>query len=81
MEVKVIKIGNSRGIRLSKTILEKYDINDKVELVLESERIIIRKCERPRIGWEAAFKSMSEYGDDDLLVDDVFDDESMDEWK
>jgi antitoxin MazE len=35
MELSIINIGNSKGIRLSKTILEKYGMYDKIELVLE----------------------------------------------
>lgn len=35
MEVSIISIGNSKGIRLSKTLLEKYNIRHKVELILE----------------------------------------------
>lgn len=35
METAIIKIGNSKGLRLSKTILEKYNSKDKVELILE----------------------------------------------
>jgi len=35
MEIQVVKIGNSKGFRLSKTILEKYNIKDKVELILQ----------------------------------------------
>jgi antitoxin MazE len=80
MEISVINIGNSKGIRLSKTILEKYNILDKVELVLEKGFIIIKPKAEPRSGWEKAFKKMHESGDDKLLMDDVFEDESFEEW-
>ncbi len=39
MEVPVINIGNSKGIRLSKTILKKYQITDKVELILRKGKL------------------------------------------
>lgn len=81
MEVSVIKIGNSRGIRFSKTILEKYNIRDRVELILEKGQIVIRPFSKPRNGWDKAFMEMHANGDDQLLVDDVFEDESHDEWK
>jgi len=42
MEVSVISIGNSKGIRLSKTILERYNIKDSVEMILEKGQIIIK---------------------------------------
>ena len=81
MEVSVIKIGNSKGIRLSKTLLDKYNIQDTVEVILEKGQIIIKPLSRPRKGWEKAFKRMSENGDDRLLINDVFDDETLEEWK
>lgn len=81
MEVSIIQIGNSKGIRLPKSILERYNIKDKVELLLETGQIILKPVEQPRKGWDQAFKKMHEKGDDQLLVDDVFGDESFDEWK
>lgn len=81
MEVSVIKIGNSRGIRLSKTLLDKYNIQDTVEVILEKGQIVIKPLSRPRKGWEKAFKEMAEKGDDRLLINDVFDDENLEEWK
>ncbi len=81
MEVSIIQIGNSKGIRFSKTIIEKYNLRDKVDLILESGQIIIKPLAKSRNGWEAAFKEMSEQGDDRLLFDDVFDDENIEEWK
>ena len=81
MEVSVIQIGNSKGIRLSKTILEKYNIKEKVKLILEKGTIIIEPMPTPRKGWEKSFKEMNEDGDDRLLFEDVFEDETLEEWK
>ncbi|MDO6739486.1 MULTISPECIES: AbrB/MazE/SpoVT family DNA-binding domain-containing protein [Flavobacteriaceae] len=80
MEVSVIQIGNSKGIRFSKTILEKYNIKDKVDLILEKGKIIIQPLSTPRKGWEESFKQMAENGDDKLLFNDVFEDETFEEW-
>ncbi len=80
MELSVINIGNSKGIRLSKTILEKYSISDKVELILEKGYIILKPKTEPRKDWDKAFKKMHENGDDQLLTDDVFEDENFEEW-
>jgi antitoxin MazE len=80
MEISVIKIGNSKGFRLSKTLIEKYNIKDKVELILEKEYIIIKPVSKPRKGWENAFKEMNENEDDQLLFNDVFEDEKLEEW-
>jgi antitoxin MazE len=80
MEVSVIQIGNSKGIRFSKTLLEKYNIKEKVNLILEKEKIIIEPISTPRKGWEESFKKMNENGDDRLLLNDVFEDETLEEW-
>lgn len=80
MELSVVNIGNSKGIRLSKTILEKYNIQDKIEIILENDYIILKPQAEPRKNWEKAFKKMHENGDDQLLIDDVFADENFDEW-
>ncbi|MBU2651258.1 MAG: AbrB/MazE/SpoVT family DNA-binding domain-containing protein [Bacteroidetes bacterium] len=81
MNISVIKIGNSKGIRLSKTILEKYNIRDSVELILEEDHIILKAKPQVRKGWEDDFRKMHENGDDQLLIDDVFNDEVQEEWK
>ncbi len=81
MEVSVIKIGNSKGLRLSKDVLEKYQIREKVELVFRKGYIIIKPKKQARLGWEKAFKQMHQRGDDKLLLGDVFEDETFEEWK
>lgn len=80
METSIIKIGNSKGLRLSKTILEKYNIKDKVEMILEEGQIILKPIAIPRENWEKEFKKMNENGDDELLMNDVFEDENLEEW-
>lgn len=81
MELSVINIGNSKGIRLSKTILEKYNIHDKIEVILEKGFIVLKPKTEPRKDWENAFQKMHENGDDQLLMNDVFEDETFEEWK
>ncbi|HQW13045.1 MAG TPA: AbrB/MazE/SpoVT family DNA-binding domain-containing protein [Saprospiraceae bacterium] len=80
MELTVIKIGNSKGFRLSKTLIDKYNIKDKVELILENEYIILKPISEPRKNWGKAFKEMNENGDDQLILSNVFDDEILEEW-
>ncbi len=80
MEIAIIKIGNSKGLRLSKTILEKYNIKEKVELILEKGQIILRPIEEPRKDWDIEFKKMRLNDDDRLLMNDVFEDENLEEW-
>lgn len=81
MEIPVINIGNSKGIRLSKALLEQYNISDTIELILEKGRIILKPKSVPRKGWEKSFKQMHANGDDTLLINDIFEDETFEEWK
>lgn len=81
METSIIKIGNSRRLRLCKSILDKYNINEKVEVILEKGRIILKPIESPRKNWETAFQKMHLENDDQLFVNDVFDNETFEEWK
>jgi antitoxin MazE len=80
MELSVIKIGNSKGFRLSKALIDKYNIKDKVELILEKGYIILKPIPEPRKGWDLHFREMHEKGHDRLLIDDVFEDENLEEW-
>ena len=80
MEISIIKIGNSKGIRLKKSILDRYDIKDKVELILERGRIILKPVSKPREGWEDAFKAMNDNEEDILLIQDVFEEDIDEEW-
>ncbi len=70
MRARVIKIGNSQGLRIPKPILEQTGIMDDVEIEVEKNRIIIRPVKNVREGWDAAFKNMGEKGDDELIFDD-----------
>lgn len=80
MDVSVIQIGNSKGIRLGKALLDRYNIRDKVELIFEKGYIILKPKATPRKGWEKAFKQMRQNGDDKPLMDDIFEDENLEEW-
>lgn len=80
MELSIIQIGNSKGIRLSKTLIEKYNIKDKIELIFEKGYFILKPISSPRKEWEAAFKEMNKNGDDQLLINDVFENENLEEW-
>ena len=80
MVLPIICIGNSKGIRIPKAILDKYSFHDKVELKLEKDCIILTPRAEPRKGWEAAFSLMHENGDDKLLIEDIFHDENFEKW-
>jgi antitoxin MazE len=71
MKAKIIKIGNSQGIRIPKLFLEQTGLVDEVELETQDNQIIIRSVTYPRQGWDEAFRAMAERGDDQLLDDDL----------
>jgi len=82
MLISVVPIGNSKGIRLPKGILEQCQITDKVELEVQDSEIILKPVRKKvREGWADEFKKMHEREDDKLLIDDTLDAESLDwEW-
>ena len=80
MELSIIQIGNSKGFILSKTLIDKYNIKDKVELILEKGYFILKPISQPRKDWDIAFKEMGENQDDQLLFNDVFENENLEEW-
>ena len=64
---RIVQIGNSRGIRLPKALLEHTQLPDDVELHAENGRLIVRAARAPRAGWADAAKEMHIRGDDQLL--------------
>lgn len=66
-KTRIVKIGNSRGIRVPKLLLDQADLPDEVELRAEPGRLVVSAAERPRAGWAAKARSMHQRGDDALL--------------
>jgi antitoxin MazE len=64
---KVVKIGNSRGIRIPRTVLEQAGLTDDVEMTVEGNKLIIQAVRHPRQDWEDRFAEMANQGDDHLL--------------
>ena len=70
MIVSVVSIGNSRGIRLPKMVLESLAIKDKVEMEVTETSIVLKPLqEAPRQGWQEAFAQMHLQGDD--MLEDI----------
>ena len=67
MRTRLVQIGNSRGIRLPKTVLAEAQLEDEVELKAEPGCIIIRSVKSPRMGWEEAAREMRARGEDRLI--------------
>ena len=64
MKAQIIRIGNSQGVRIPKTLLEDGKLTGEVELELHEDGILIRSLQKPRANWEAAFRSASDIDDD-----------------
>jgi antitoxin MazE len=71
MKTRIVRIGNSRGIRIPKPLLEQSGLGDEVELEVMDGKIVIKPVLQARHGWEAAFRSMAEHGDDAVLDPDL----------
>jgi len=69
MKTKIVKIGNSRGIRIPKPLITQAGIKEEVEISLEVNRLVITPVDRPRYDWADAFRAMASRGDDALLDD------------
>jgi antitoxin MazE len=67
MRTNIVRIGNSRGIRIPKAVLEQCHLHDEVELEVRNDHLVVRPATKPRSGWEEAFRRMHEQGDDALL--------------
>ena len=67
MKTNVIRIGNSRGIRIPKAVLEQCRLGQTVELKVKKDHLVVRPAGSPRNGWEDAFNQMARQGDDALL--------------
>jgi len=81
MLLSVVAIGNSKGIRIPKAILEQCNIRDRLELEVDGGRIILEAVgETPRKDWEKKFQEMATNKDDNLLVADEIG-IGMEEWE
>ena len=67
LQTRIVRIGNSQGIRIPKPLLEQAGIGDRVELEVHDGQISIRPARRTRAGWEEHFAAMATAGDDRLL--------------
>jgi antitoxin MazE len=67
IRAKVVKIGNSRGIRIPRILLEQAGLADEVEMKVEGDCLIIYAANHPRQDWEVCYAAMAGQGDDQLL--------------
>ena len=76
LRTRIIKIGNSQGIRIPKLLLDQLGLDEEVELAVQEDQLVIRPIRHPRYGWDEQFRMMAEHGDDRLLDEVV----SLTQW-
>lgn len=64
MKAAIVKIGNSRGIRIPKPVFEQCGFTNEVELEVENHRLVVRPISAPRANWEESFRLMAKKRDD-----------------
>ena len=70
MKTSIVRIGNSRGVRIPKALLEQSGLEGEVEIRCEGKSLVIEPSQHPRAGWEAAFREMAARGDDESIDGD-----------
>ena len=81
VKVRIIRIGNSRGIRIPKTILEECGLEDAVELQAREGRLVVKPAGKARQGWEEAYRRMAGSRDDALLDEPFASDWDKAKWR
>jgi antitoxin MazE len=83
MKTRIVQIGNSRGIRIPKQLLEQTGLNGEVEILAAKNGLVITRIAKPRIGWATAARELADAGENQLLGDGMpltkFDEEQW-EW-
>lgn len=81
VKTPLIKIGNSRGIRIPKVLIDQVGLGDEVEIDAQRGQLVIRPTSRPRYGWDEQFQAMVQRGDDRLLDEPTETHWDRSEWK
>jgi antitoxin MazE len=67
IKTRLVKIGNSQGVRIPKVLLDQAGLTEDIELEVRGDQVVIRSAHRPRDGWEDQFRLMATNHDDTLL--------------
>ncbi len=70
MKAQIIKIGNSKGIRIPKPLLEESNLEGQVDIQVVDEGLLIKSTRPARHGWEEAFRAVVENDDDEMIMDE-----------
>ena len=80
-KTRIVKIDNSRGIRVPKVLLDQAQLPDEVELHAEPGRLVVQATRRPRTGWANAARAMRERADDGLHAEPISTRFDREEWE
>jgi antitoxin MazE len=80
-KTRIVRIGNSRGIRIPKTLLDEADLPEEVEVHAQPGRLVVQAARHPRSGWAAAARRMRVHGDDRLLDESTSTTFDREEWE
>mgnify|MGYP001562469280 CR=1 FL=1 len=80
---RIVKIGNSQGIRIPKLLLDQTKLGEDIEIEVQGGQLVVRPAQLPRQGWDAKFAEMASRGDDKLLDSEIVSLSSWDndEWE
>jgi antitoxin MazE len=81
VRASIVRIGNSRGLRIPKALLEQAGIGDAVDLTVEDGRLVVSPLRHPREGWDEEAARMAALGDDELLDPETPTPFDEDEWE
>jgi len=66
MQAKLIRIGNSQGVRLPKAFIEQAGLTDRLDIIVSGDAVVIRSSKRPREDWDLAAEACRQLGEDHL---------------
>lgn len=81
VRARIIRIGNSRGIRIPKAILEECGLEDTVELQAREGKLVVKSAGMARQGWEEAYRRMAEAREDAPLGQPIATDWDKTQWR
>lgn len=83
MRTKLVRIGNSQGIRIPKTLLDQCRLEGPLEIDIQGNHLVVRAASRPQHDWDEAFRAMHEHQDDRLVDEEPVSSSNwdQDEWE
>ena len=82
IKTRLVKIGNSQGLRIPKLVLDQLNLSSDVELEVQDDHLIVRPSTHPRADWAQQFRQMAAHGDDQLLdADTILTEWEASEWQ